>query len=373
MAPEAGGSSGAGALDSIRRYDGTMMRRLALCAGLTLLVLTAAAPMPRAQQDNRDIRPLLDRLDRLERDINLLQRQVYRGGTGSAPVPMAPPGDANSALNLEMRMGRIEDQMRTITGQIEETSYKIEQLRQNLEKLQSDIEFRFSQMGSAGSLGAGAPSQATITPTPPPLVPPQQTSNAPLQLRPPSGGNSADTSRLASQPHSLGMIRVPEGQEVAGAANANPILGPSAAQAAPAPPAAGTASAGETPQDQYNSAFSLLRQARYEDAEQALRGFVQRYPRDSLAPAAQYWLGETFYVRKDYSNAAAVFAEGYEKYSKSSKGPDFLLKLGMSLANAGQKDKACLAYQRLDRDYPQAAGEIRDRSGAEKKRLGCAA
>jgi len=61
-------------------------------------------------------------------------------------------------------------------------------------------------------------------------------------------------------------------------------------------------------QDQYNAAFSLLRQARYEDAEQALRGFVQHYPKDSLAPAAQYWLGETFYVRKDYASAAATFA-----------------------------------------------------------------
>jgi tol-pal system protein YbgF len=173
------------------------------------------------------------------------------------------------------------------------------------------------------------------------------------------------------------MIRVPEGQEVGGAASSNPILGPSPAQAAPvaAPPGANTASAAgaANPQDQYNAAFSLLRQARYEDAEQALRGFVQQHPKDTLAPAAQYWLGETFYVRKDYTNAAAAFADGYEKYPKSPKGPDFLLKLGMSLANAGQKDNACRAYQRLDRDYPQASGEIRDRSGAEKKRLGCAA
>jgi tol-pal system protein YbgF len=347
-----------------------MMRRLALCAGLTLLALAALAPVGRAQQDNRDIRPLLDRLDRLERDINLLQRQVYRGGTGSAPVPMAPPGDANSALNLEMRMGRIEDQMRTITGQIEETSYKIEQLRQNLEKLQSDIEVRFSQMGNPGSVATGAPPGSTITPqlTPPPQ---QNSQNAPLQLRPPSGANSADTPQLGSQPHSLGMVRVPQGQEIGGASSSNPILGPSAAQAAP-PPLVPPTSA-ENPQEQYNAAFSLLRQARYEDAEQALRGFVQHYPKDNLAPAAQYWLGETFYVRKDYPNAAAAFAEGYEKYSKSSKGPDFLLKLGMSLANAGQKDNACRAYQRLDRDYPQAASEIRDRSGAEKKRLGCAA
>ena len=355
------------------------MRRLALCAGLTLLALSVAAPVARAQQQ-QDIRPMLDRLDRLERDINLLQRQVYRGGTGSAPVPSAPPGDAGAALNIEMRVGRIEDQMRTMTGQIEETSYKIEQLRQNLEKLQSDIEVRFSQLQGGGGVPPTGPLPAQQPMNAPQLTPPpasSQTSfNAPVQLRPPPpAGNSADPQQLGRQPGSLGMVRVPQGQEAPGAENSNPILGPSTAQAATPPPAGqNQAMAGAAnPQDQYNAAFSLLRQARYEDAEQALRGFVQQHPKDSLAPAAQYWLGETFYVRKDYTNAAAAFADGYERYPKSPKGPDFLLKLGMSLANAGQKDNACRAYQRLDRDYPQASSEIRDRSGAEKKRLGCAA
>src|SRR5215472_122042 len=146
-----------------------MLRRLALCVGLTLLALTAAPPLARAQQQ-QDVRPLLDRLDRLERDINLLQRQVYRGSSGSAPVPAAPPGDAGTALNFEMRVGRIEDQMRTMTGQIEETSYKIEQLRQNLEKLQSDLEVRFNQLQGGSSVGALPPSQPATAPQ---LTPPQ--------------------------------------------------------------------------------------------------------------------------------------------------------------------------------------------------------
>src|SRR5690242_10301249 len=299
-----------------------MMRRLALCAGLTLLALTALVPMARAQQqDNRDIRPLLDRLDRLERDINLLQRQVYRGGSGNAPVPAAPPGDANSALNFEMRVGRMEDQMRTMTGQIEETSYKIEQLRQNLERLQSDIEVRFNQLQGGGGNPpsvSGAPAQPMSAPqlTPPPQ---QNAANAPLQLRPPPGATSQT---LGRPPGTLGTFVVPEGQEAPGVATSNPILvGPSSAQAATPPAVANAPSGGAAnAQDQYNNAFSLLRQARYEDAEQALRGFVQQHPKDTLAPAAQYWLGETFYVRKDYGNAAAAFADGYEKYPKSPKG-----------------------------------------------------
>jgi TolA-binding protein len=66
-----------------------------------------------------------------------------------------------------------------------------------------------------------------------------------------------------------------------------------------------------------------------------------------------------------------AFAEGYEKYPKNVKAPDNLLKLGMSLGNLGQKDNACRAYSRLDRDYPQAPSEVKDRATAEKKRLGC--
>src|SRR5262249_48294810 len=227
-----------------------MMRRFAPCAGLILLMLTAA-PLARAEQ--KDVRPLLDRRDRLERDINLLQRQVYRGGAGNAPVPATPPGDANTALNFEMRVGRIEDQMRTMTGQIEETSYKIEQLRVNLQKLQSDLEVRFNQLEGGGNLqnapsgGAPAPQAMSAPPLTPPAAQPTPLT-APLQLRPPppANGNTADTQTLGKQPGTLGMIRVPEGQEVGGAATSNPVLG----QVAPAPAGANVASAGATnPQD----------------------------------------------------------------------------------------------------------------------------
>ena len=43
-------------------------------------------------------------------------------------------------------------------------------------------------------------------------------------------------------------------------------------------------------------------------AEQALAAFVQNHPEDGLAGNAQYWLGETFYVRGDFQTAARTFA-----------------------------------------------------------------
>jgi tol-pal system protein YbgF len=124
-------------------------------------------------------------------------------------------------------------------------------------------------------------------------------------------------------------------------------------------------------QDQYNYAFGLLRQADYPGAEEALRSFVQRYPNDPLAGNAEYWLGETYYVRKDYNNAAATFAEGYRKYPQSGKAADNLLKLGMSLGNVGQKKEACLTFSQLAHDFPKASGNITERANQEKQRLGC--
>src|SRR3954471_13031748 len=90
-------------------------------------------------QDNRDLRPLLDRLDRMERDMNQLQRQVYRGGsTSGAPVP-APAPDAGTAVNLELRLDQHETQMRNMTGSLEDSNSSIGQLKRRLDKLVSDI------------------------------------------------------------------------------------------------------------------------------------------------------------------------------------------------------------------------------------------
>ena len=68
--------------------------------------------------------------------------------------------------------------------------------------------------------------------------------------------------------------------------------------------------------------------------------------------------------------AATAFAEGYKRYPKGAKAPDSLLKLGMSLARANQKQNACVALAQLDHDFPQAGASVKERAAAEKKKLG---
>jgi tol-pal system protein YbgF len=115
----------------------------------------------------------------------------------------------------------------------------------------------------------------------------------------------------------------------------------------------------------------LVKQADYPAAEEALRTFIAQHPDDPLAGSAQYWVGETYYARGKYAEAASAFAEGYKRYPKGAKAADDLLKLGMSLARANQKQNACVALAQLDRDFPSPGSAIRDRAMVEKKRLGC--
>jgi tol-pal system protein YbgF len=286
-------------------------------------------------QDNRDLRPLLDRLDRMERDMNQLQRQVYRGGsTSGAPVP-APSPDSGTAVNLELRLDQLETQMRTMTGSLEEANYSIDQLKRRLDKLVSDIDQRFTQLEHPGAPPGNPPLAANGAPVPGaganPAAPPSQPGN----LVAPGGGSQTASRTPAAPPQTGGTLPTGSAQE------------------------------------QYNYAFGKLREADYPAAEEALRSFVQRYPNDALAGNAQYWLGETYYVRKDYNNAAATFADGYRKYPQSGKAADNLLKLGMSLGNIGQKKEACLTFNQLAHDFPKASTNISERAAQEKQRLGC--
>ena len=76
-------------------------------------------------------------------------------------------------------------------------------------------------------------------------------------------------------------------------------------------------------------------------------------------------------MRQNYLEAAGAFARGFQNYPDSSKAPDNLLKLGLSLANLDRRDDACTTFSELSRQYPDAAAIILQRAEQESARLGC--
>ena len=126
-----------------------------------------------------------------------------------------------------------------------------------------------------------------------------------------------------------------------------------------------------TPKQKYDHAFSLLQKRDFDSAEQALRAFLQQHPEDEHAGNAYYWLGETYYVRKQYTDAAIIFSDGYSRFPEGTKAPDNLLKLGKSLAEVGEKVAACKTFTELLGQFPNANTRILANAKGELDRVGC--
>ena len=129
--------------------------------------------------------------------------------------------------------------------------------------------------------------------------------------------------------------------------------------------------AGETPEEQFDNAFTLVRRNQLDDAIPAFRAFLAKYPEHSSRSNATYWLGKSYFVKGNYTEAAKIFVDGVANYAGSSKGADFMLHLGLSLAELGQADEACGAFQELDRRYPNADAGIKERRDYGRQVAGC--
>ena len=116
---------------------------------------------------------------------------------------------------------------------------------------------------------------------------------------------------------------------------------------------------------------ALFNRRDYAAAERGFKTFLAAHPRHALAGNAQYWLGETYYARRDYQNALSAFAEGYKANKGSAKGPDNLLKLGVTLAQLGRKPDACAVFAKFAQDYPKASDLQRRRVEQERQKNAC--
>ncbi len=341
-------------MEPLRRHrPGTFPRRVALILA-TAAVLAVPGAMPARAQDaaNPEVQSLTNRLDRLQRDMDALQRQVYRGG-GTPPATsggsgasvsggggaVGEPAEPNLAAAMQVRLDDIETQMQSFTGRLEETNHAIAELQKKLEVLSSDVDLRLKALEARGGAPGTAAGAASASSGPPPVT------------------------AAPSSPGVLGTLPLNDvGKN--GGAGANPSSEGKGDQTAAVLPKG-------TSEEQYRYATSMLAKSDWAGAEKALDAFLAAHPKDPLAGNAQYWLGETFYARGDYNNAALAFAKGYKNFPKSQKGPDNLLKLGMSLANLKKTKSACATFDRVGKDFPKASSAIKSHVAAERKKLHC--
>jgi len=109
---------------------------------------------------------------------------------------------------------------------------------------------------------------------------------------------------------------------------------------------------GGSDRDNYQAAFELLKEQRYEPAALAFQQFLVSYPESQLADNAQYWLAESYYVTDKFDSALQEFEVVINKYPRSRKVPDALLKIGYSNYELERWDAARASLARVQSEYP---------------------
>ncbi|MDH5412293.1 MAG: tol-pal system protein YbgF [Alphaproteobacteria bacterium] len=285
---------------------------LRLAVGVVLGISILLTMQPAWAQDTGN---LVRQVERLRRDLADLQRYVYKGGQPpkSAATDGAESLPSDVGARMQVQITQMQDQVRSMNGQVEEVQHRISVLEKRLDRMSEDLEVRLLAIEDA--IANGMPAGAGTAPGEAPAE-----GSAPL---------------------------------VAAAPAVRPVLPEG------------------SPRDQYDFAYDFLKKRQWAEGRAALLAFLEQNPKDELSDNAAYWLGETYYINKQYKEAAKAFLEGYKNYPKGDKAPDNLLKLGKSLAALGEPDKACTTYNKLLEDYPNSLPRIVKLAKSERTKLNC--
>jgi tol-pal system protein YbgF len=375
-----------------------------------LFVGVTIAPHPMMAQPavaSPELQSVVERLNRLDRDMTTLRRQTFRGESGGAGgAGSAGSIDNASQINdsLSGRVSDLESALQNLTGQLEQQVFQVRQENTQLKERVGDLEARLRKIEDAQASNNQA-NQTNAAPTVPtaartsdgraadtaPTTPaPAQAAAAEKSAEPATvagqlGNLKTDAkgrTKASFEPKVISGATPPAGASIpdadqalantnrpaannatAGAAKAGDAKGAAAATATPA--------AGATPREQYNRAFSYLQQRNYPEAEKTFKSFVTANPNDNLTGNALFWLGETYSAQKNYPDAAGQYLESYRKFPKGSKAVESLLKLGVSLESMGEKQQACQTFARVLKEHPDAPSSLKQRAESEKKQAGC--
>jgi tol-pal system protein YbgF len=107
-------------------------------------------------------------------------------------------------------------------------------------------------------------------------------------------------------------------------------------------------------QADFKRALQAFNTQRYDDAVQQWRAFQRTYPDSEMADDAQYWVGESYFARKDYNRAILEFNDVLTRYRRAEKAPAALLRQAQAFLEIGDRVDARLILQKLVNEHPES-------------------
>ena len=313
---------------------------------IKILILLKLLLTQRLFADNHNI---YETLELIQKDIKTLEKAVY---SGSIEINNNTSNLSNFDNNSEdvltrhlLKLSEIENQFQQLTNKFEEINFKLDKLSNRLSKVQADNQVRFQDLEAAFNSGE-AVKNITKNTTQESILP---GSSTPQDLGSVSYKDtlSKETTQKIESVETTASI-------VTETFQAEEKILPN-----------------DTPDKQYEFATSFLKVGDYPTAERAFREFVLSNPEHQLAGNAQYWYAETFRIRQLYTDAAAAYLEGYQKYPQGEKAPVNLLKLGVSMVQIGEKDQGCKMINGVEKQYPKANQSVIQKAKYESQKFEC--
>jgi tol-pal system protein YbgF len=272
---------------------------------------------------------MMQRLDRIER---LLQSQ--------------------GLLDMLQKIESLERELSAIRGEMEFQNHTLEQLKKRQRNLYTDIDQRLQSLERKGIDISALSSDINFIET-------QSDGTPPLQTLKPIDAGIIASSATAKAESTLTL-------EVVKNNNATPILKKTAeAQIFISDPVTSSNDdlvlSSEDSIDkldpiqiraQYQQSLKLLKATQYQQAIKAFRAFLISSPDSEYSDNAQYWLGEAFYVSRNFEQALLEYNNLLNNYPESKKLSHSLLKIGYCYYEMGQLDEASVRLEKLKQEHP---------------------
>jgi tol-pal system protein YbgF len=118
---------------------------------------------------------------------------------------------------------------------------------------------------------------------------------------------------------------------------------------------------------EYEAALNQFKAGKYKEAAAGFGAYVQKYPASSLAPNAQYWLGNAWYAQRDCKRAIEAQSVVTTKYADSAKAPDAWLAIATCQQELGNPTGAKRSLETVIAKYPTAPAADTARDRLKKK------
>jgi tol-pal system protein YbgF len=290
-----------------------------------------------------------------------------------ADIPGGAAGDPNQTAELVLRVNQLEEELRQANGRIEELENAEHRLETELQKFRQDVEYRF------GDRSEGAPPAPDVAEAPQspgePAAParPRKSSDA---FDPDADPNAPGAPRpLGTTPPSAPLVR-----EAPGAAAGQPLeLGkaPAPESSKGPPPPSGPTIVGsgvamlDQPREQFNAALQAFQAGQYPEAEAGFKAFLAANPSHRMSADAIFYIGETYLQRSRPREAAEQYLKVTTDYSKSSRAPESMVRLGQTLAALGNNEQACATLTEFGKRYPAASASVKKLAEHESAKDHC--